>query len=122
MDLQLKRIRSLKGFSQEDMATKLGIKKSRYGTWERGERTMSFPQACACADILGCTTDELAGRKPIRSFADPRQASINASFENMNDNGKDTLVSVARSMEKDTANRIEKNGQEYSDDQAAMGA
>lgn len=83
---------------------------------------LSFEQAIACAEVLGCTTDELAGRKPIRSFTDPTQAKLNASYENMNEQGKETLISVARSMEKDTANRILKDRQERYADQSAIGA
>ena len=36
MNLQLKKLRTEKGFSQDEMANMLGIKTSRYGTWERG--------------------------------------------------------------------------------------
>lgn len=63
MDLQLKRIRKMRGVKQGEIARELGVKTSRYGTWERGERNMSFPQACAIADILDCTLDEIAGRE-----------------------------------------------------------
>ena len=122
MNLQLKRFRSLRGYSQDEMAQKLGIKKSRYGTWERGERMMSLEQAYNVTEILGCTLDELVGRDHSRDFADPGQAALNACYENMNDDGKGTLVSVARSLERDTANRIEKNGAELPEDQAKLGA
>ena len=122
MNLQLKRFRSLKGYSQDEMAQKLGIKKSRYGTWERGERMMSLEQAYNVTEILGCTLDELVGRDHSRGFADPGQAALNACYENMNDDGKGTLVSVARSLERDTANRIEKDGEELSEYQAKLGA
>lgn len=122
MNLQLKRLRNLKGLSQEDIAESLGIKKSRYGTWERGERMMSLEQAYNVTEVLGCTLEELVGRAPVRSFADPGQAALNACYENMNDDGKGTLVSVARSLERDTANRIEKNGAELPEDQAKLGA
>lgn len=122
MNLQLKRFRSLRGYSQDEMAQKLGIKKSRYGTWERGERMMSLEQAYNVTEILGCTLDELVGRDHSRDFADPGQAALNACYENMNEDGKGTLVSVARSLERDTANRIEKNGAELPEDQAKLGA
>ena len=122
MNLQLKRLRNLKGLSQEDIAERLGIKKSRYGTWERGERMMSLEQAYKVTEILGCTLDELVGREPTRSFSDPGQSALNACYENMNEDGKGTLVSVARSLERDTANRIEKDGEELSEYQAKLGA
>lgn len=116
MDLQLKRIRKLRGLTQDDMAAKLRVKKSRYGTWERGERNMSLPQACEVADILDCTLDELAGRTITRTYTDKGQEIVNICYEGMNDKGKQTLVSVAQSMEKDAANRLVKNGAEVMED------
>lgn len=83
---------------------------------------MSLEQAYNVTEILGCTLDELVGREPARSFADPGQAALNACYENMNEEGKGTLVSVARSLERDTANRIEKDGAELPEDQARLGA
>lgn len=73
---------------------------------------MSLPQACACADILDCTLDELAGRTITRTYTDKGQEIVNICYESMNDKGKETLVSVAQSMERDVANRIAKNGAE----------
>ena len=122
MNLQLKRLRNLKGLSQEDIAERLGIKKSRYGTWERGERMMSLEQAYKVTEILGCTLDELVGREPARSFPDLGQAALNAGYDTTHDAGTGTLVSVARSLERDTANRIEKDGAELPEDQAKLGA
>lgn len=122
MDLQLKRFRNLRGLSQDEMAERLGVKTSRYGTWERGERTMSFPQAIACAEILGCTTDELAGRKPVRSFADPDQAALNGYYESMNERGRSALVESARLMSDGDSVRIEKDGAEDAGISAAVGA
>lgn len=73
---------------------------------------MSFPQACACADILDCTLDELAGRTITHTYTDKGQEIVNICYESMNDKGKETLVSVAQSMERAVANRIAKNGAE----------
>ena len=108
MDLQLKRIRNLRGLSQDEMAKALG-KTSRYGTWERGERAMSFSQAIACSEILGCSLDELAGRQVGVSFTDDGQAALNAYYESMNDQGRETLVQTARLMSGSPDTRIEKD-------------
>lgn len=112
MDLQLRKYRRLAGLNQQQMADALNVKKRTYGSWERGEANMSFPQACACADILDCTLDELAGRTITRTYTDAGQEIVNICYESMNDKGKETLVSVAQSMERDVANRIAKNGAE----------
>lgn len=73
---------------------------------------MNLEQACLVCDALDCTLDELVGRKVIREYTDTGQEIINICYENMNERGKETLVSVAQSMERDVANRIAKNGAE----------
>lgn len=122
MELQLQKMRKLAGFDQQQMADALAVKKRTYGSWERGEVSMSFPQAVACAEILGCTTDELAGRKPARHYSDPEQEALNGYFESMNKDGRTALVSSARLMSGSPDVRIEKDRQEPPDIQAAMGA
>lgn len=120
MDLQLKKIRNLRGLSQDEMAKALGIKTSRYGTWERGERAMSFSQAIACSEILGCSLDELAGRQVGASFSDSGQAALNGYYESMNSQGRETLVNTARLMSGSPDTRIEKDGPEAVRFQEAM--
>lgn len=107
VDLQLKRIRKLRGLTQEDMAQRLDIKKSRYGTWEREERMMSFPQACSVADILECSLDELVGRDwPDRDqYLDSRQEALNGYFASLNEEGKDDLLKFAKSFAADPERR-----------------
>ena len=111
MDLQLKRIRKMRGVKQGEIARELGVKTSRYGTWERGERNMSFPQACAIADILDCTLDEIAGREPVREYTDPRQEQLNGCYESLNEESKTQVSEMVKSIAADPARRIEKEGE-----------
>lgn len=111
MDLKLKYLRNLKGLSQEEMAQKLGIKKSRYGTWERGERTMSFPQAVACAELLNCTTDALAGREATANrYTDQRQTDLNENYEALTDEGKDAALGAVRGIRASESTRASEEG------------
>lgn len=122
MNLKLKELRQLKGLRQAEVADAVGVKVATYRTWENEKRTMSFPQAIACAEILGCTTDELAGRKPVRRYSDPSQEALNGYYESMNERGRQTLVESARLMSDGNSVRIEKDGEEHPDIQAALGA
>ena len=122
MNLQLKRLRQLRGLSQEDMASKLDIKKSRYGTWERGDRMMSLEQAYMITEILGCTLDELVGREPSVSYSDPMQAELNSCYSKMNESGRTLLAEAAKSIAADPARRIVKDRAQHLDDTGAMGA
>ena len=121
---QLQEARRSAGFkSAKAFAEHIGYSPSAYTEYEQGRRMFTYEQAWEFCDVLGCTMDELGGRKPPeRAYSDPRQAQLNASYENMNDNGRDSLAAVARSMEKDTANRTFKDSAERVDDQTAMGA
>lgn len=60
--LRLKQIRESQKISQQEMADRLGVKVRTYGSWEREEAPISFPVVTQCAEILGCTTDDIAGR------------------------------------------------------------
>lgn len=117
MQIFLKQIRNEKRYTQQEVADAVGVKLATYRTWENGLRMPSFAQIVACAEFLECTTDEIAGRVVLRDYSDPRQEMLNMCFENMNQTGKTTLVSVARSMERDAANRIVKDGEERFEDQ-----
>lgn len=118
MILQLQKLRKKAGYkTQGAFAEALGVPERRYQSWEREEAMMSLEQAYNVTELLGCTLEELVGRKTSKSFANPNQQRLNDCYENMNEKGQATLVSVAQGLEKDIANRIVKEGQEYLADQ-----
>lgn len=122
MILQLKKLRKLAGFkTQSDMAKALGVPARRYASWEREEAMMSLEQAYGITELLGCTLDELVGRKPIRSFSDPDQAALNGYYESMNGHGRAMLVETARLMSDGNSVRIEKEGGEHPGIQTQVG-
>lgn len=57
--LLLKKYRELRGLTQPEMAEKLDMNLSTYRTWEQGVTNITFENACRCAEILGCTPNEL---------------------------------------------------------------
>lgn len=122
MKTQLQFIRRRAGFrSAKAFAEHIGMSVGTYTQYEQGQRSLSLEKAWEFADALDCSLDDLAGRKRPRKFGDPMQEALNASYENMNERGKETLTAVARSMEKDTANRTFKDGEEHADGESAVG-
>jgi transcriptional regulator with XRE-family HTH domain len=118
----MRKFREAKKLTQKQLGERVNASERQIGYWEKGGG-MSLEQAYNVTAILGCTLDELVGRKvPAFIHSDPGQNALNASYGAMNETGKETLVKVARSMEKDTANRIEKDGSEHMDDTALQGA
>lgn len=109
--------------SAKSFAEYIGMETSAYTEYEQGRRSFTYEQAWEFADALNCTLDAIGGRIPPKQsqFSDEKQSYLNNCYENMNDKGKDTLLSVARSMERDTANRIVKD-REDNNNQSAIGA
>ncbi|MFQ8871153.1 MAG: helix-turn-helix domain-containing protein [Varibaculum timonense] len=111
----LQQFRKAKGYkSANAFADKAGEARSSYVEYEQGRVALPAEKAWKFADVLNCTLDELLGRNfPRPVFGDPRQEKLNGCYENMNDSGQQTLVSVAQGLEKDPANRIIKDSPEH---------
>lgn len=122
MKTQLQKLRKKAGYkTQEAFAEAYGMNPRTYGSWERGEVELSLAIAFQLTEFLECTLDELVGRDaPSPQYADPRQRALNNCYENMNADGKETLVKVARSLEYDIANRMEKKKPEDNQDLEQM--
>lgn len=73
MNLMLKELRVANGLSPRQMYERLGVQDSRYRKWESGAAQMPIEYALMCCDILHCTMDELAGRKPVQLTDDERK-------------------------------------------------
>jgi len=109
VELQLQQMRKKAGFSQQQMADALGIKKRTYGSWERQEVSLSLEQAYDCAVVLGCSIDAIAGYSPPVSYADPAQEALNGYWESMNDKGRSALLGTAELMSGSPDTRIKKD-------------
>ena len=110
MEIHLRELRNKAGISQEEMAERLGVKTSRYGTWERGDRMLSLEQAYNCALVLGCTIDEIAGYEhagPAARFADPYQAELHECYEASTPDGRSVILGTARGQRELSLNAAE---------------
>ena len=109
MKLRLMELRKQAGYrSRDDFAEKLGVNKYTYKSWETGKTMMSLEQAFDVADVLGCSLDELIVQPKSQKrppYTDPGQEQLNSSYESMNDDGREMLVNVAKSLKKDPDNQ-----------------
>lgn len=113
MNLKIKDIRESRGIGQKDAAALAEMKVRTYGSYERGERSISLEDACKLADVFECTLDELAGREwPRPVYADPRQEAINAHYGTFNDEARQDVYKMVERMSHDPGTRIEKAGPE----------
>ena len=60
---RLASLRKEKGYSQEDLAAKLGVSRQAVSKWENGEASPDTDNLIALADIYGISLDELVGKK-----------------------------------------------------------
>ena len=59
--MKLKELREKAGFSQRELAEKLGVQASTVCQWESGKREPNMALVKRIASILSCTADELLG-------------------------------------------------------------
>lgn len=55
-------LRKLNGYSQEQVAEKIGITRQAYAKWEQGLTTPDIEKAAMLADVYGISLDELTGK------------------------------------------------------------
>lgn len=64
-------LRKLNGYSQEQVAEKIGITRQAYAKWERGLTTPDVEKAAMLADVYGISLDELTGKDRYDAGAIP---------------------------------------------------
>jgi transcriptional regulator with XRE-family HTH domain len=81
LGLRIVALRRSKGWSQGDLADRLGIDRSRLGKWERGLYAPSLEELAFLASLLGATLDELVlGRESPPALLPPDQREQLAMF------------------------------------------
>ena len=122
--LQLKEMRKRAGYkTQKAAADVLNIKERKYASWERGEVQLTLEDAFNIGLVFGCTPNDLCGwdgGNSSASFPDSSQAALNAYYESMNDQGRETLVQTARLMSGSPDTRVQKDSPEAVRVQEAM--
>ena len=99
----IKSVRERAGLTQQEVADYLGIKKGRYGDWERETREINLRDAVTLADLFECTLDELAGR----DFSPPGlgdapvsqgEGRVVALYRSTDERGQAAILAVAESQ------------------------
>lgn len=93
----IKRAREAAGLSQQEVADALGIKKARYGDWERETTMVNLRDAVRVADLFGCTLDELVSRRPkpnVVSLSE-RELAVVRSMRETDTRGRDAIACLA---------------------------
>ena len=82
----LERLRKQRSLKQKDLASKLGVKPSRYSRWESGSVFPSIDIIIACAKFYGVSLDDLCGYtlKP-----DKRRSDVEVAVDRLREMGID---------------------------------
>lgn len=93
----IKQMRERAGLNQQEVADVLGVKKARYGDWERETTQINLRDAIRLADLFGCTLDELAGREWPRIEANltPEERDLLDAYRASNPQGRAAIHAVA---------------------------
>lgn len=98
MASKMKQIRESKGLGQKEVAALLGMSVRRYGSYERGERTLSLDVAAQIADVLDVTIDELMNRDfrvPVLTL-DWDERTLIRLYRAMDDESRKLLMDSAK--------------------------
>ena len=95
---KLKALREIKGWSQEELARRLGVSRSKIGNYEQGTREPGFEDLEAIADIFNCTIAFLIedGRygpeefyeARVVSYLRPEETELLVKYNQLNADGK----------------------------------
>lgn len=96
-EFRIREMREAAGYSQQEVADILGIRKDRYGDWERETNMPNLKDAINMADIFHCSLDELAGRKTPEhapTLTDDEQRLVDA-YQASDDGTRRSLMYIA---------------------------
>lgn len=115
MEFNLRKVREAANLTQAQIAKTVKRDVKTVGNWEKSKTYPNAEEIWLIAELCNCSPNDIFGWTSEDSYLypDPGQQRLNDCYENMNPTGKATLVSVARSMERDAANRIVKDSPEY---------
>lgn len=105
----VKEKREKAGLSQNQLAKKAGISQASLNALESKTNNPSVETVFLLATALDCTVSELLGEAPVNAaYLSPRQQHILDIFQQLNDAGKASLISLAESILQQPAFRQEK--------------
>lgn len=122
MKNNIAKIRKQRGLKQIELAESLGMKVATLGTWERGVYEFTLEDAWHIADILHCTLDDLAGRKPPEPRqADLRKARMIEDYDELSESGKDAAAAAVGGIRDGELSRIMAEGDEANENARQIG-
>ena len=94
---RLKELREEKGYTQQEIASKIGLTKGAYGCYERGISVPDTQTLLELAEIFDVTTDYLLGRvdnkKPLEDISEKQMEALKLS-EKLTDKQLELIINM----------------------------
>ena len=94
---RLKELREEKGYTQQEIASKIGLTKGAYGCYERGISVPDAQTLLELAEIFDVTTDYLLGRvdnkKPLEDISKKQMEALKLS-EKLTDKQLELIINM----------------------------
>ena len=94
----LKLFRQKNGYTQEQIAEKLGVSRQAVAKWESGASLPNIENMIALADLYDMSVDALARNLTTTVPPQPKEGKHLFGFTKMNENGEITLPEKAREV------------------------
>lgn len=101
---RLRELREENNYTQQEIASKIGLTKGAYGCYERGISVPDAHTLLQLADIFDVTTDYLLGlsddKKPIEDITDRQKKAIRLT-DQLTDEQFESILELVLSFKKD---------------------
>lgn len=94
-------LRNINGFSQEEVASKIGISRQAYAKWENGDAIPNIDKIAVLAEVYGVTIDSLVKPAQVEGIGNmpPAPAGKNIwGSVTINDRGQIVIPKPARDL------------------------
>ncbi len=108
----IKKVCSLKGIRQIEIAEHMGVSQGSVSNWIKGVNSIDIENLAMLCSYLGVSLDQIYGVAPITPDVSlsPEETELISIFRGLNHSGKNMLLSTARAfagnpaMQKDESN------------------
>ena len=96
----IKKVCSLKGIRQVDIAERMGVSQGTVSNWFKGTNSIDIENLAELCSFLGVSVDQIFGFDPITPdvILSPEETDLLGLFRSLNRSARDMLMNTARAF------------------------
>ena len=96
----IKKVCSLKGIRQVDIAERMGVSQGTVSNWFKGTNSIDIENLAELCSFLGVSLDQIFGFDPITPdvILSPEETDLLGLFRSLNRSARDMLMNTARAF------------------------